>query len=267
MLLYGTDQGYANVFYLNNEKLMSSFSLQNNQADTLLLEKDNSSSKSFLPWGTLWKRKAHSDWVSKITYIPLLKAVISCSLDPNESLVVACIEDHKWIYHVSPIHKGAACHAFCISPITLITAGADRKIRLWNPHRLHHPMVSLKGHQTAVSKVIVNQFHGQLISLSIDKIIKIWDLRLHTCLQTFNNDTTQRSENIFSAILFNPIGRGVIVVGSSSLSSFKFVSNVASKEFPKSHDVPIRGLLYSPVYNQIVSGSDDGVINIWVIIS
>lgn len=97
----------------------------------------------------------------------------------------------------------------------------------------------------------------------MDKTIKIWDLRLHTCIQTFTNEVHQRPENFFSSIIYNPNGRGVIVIGSNQLQSYRLANKEVKKETPRSHEQPIRGLLYNPVFNQIVSGCDEGIINVW----
>ena len=260
MLIYGNDQGYVNIFYLCNDKL-ASHTRQQSQVEQVYLEKDP---KSFKSWGTLWKRKAHSDWVLKVKYIPELKATVSVSPNPKDSIVVSLIDlSLKNNIAVSSIHKGANCVAFCKSPIALITGGSDHQIRLWNPHRMHAAVACLKGHTTPISEVAVNPIHGQIISLSLDKDIKIWDIRKHHCLQTFTHDALQRPDNIFSSLVFNPNGRGRIIVGSSTLSSYLLEARVTARDHPKSHELPIRGLLYNPVFKLIVSGCDEGVVNVW----
>lgn len=101
MLIYGTDQGYTNVFYILNSSISTGFSLKKKKADCIYLEKDAAS--KFSHWGTLWKRKAHSDWVVSVKFIPFINGIISCSPDPKDSLVLAYIEEHKWIIHSSAV--------------------------------------------------------------------------------------------------------------------------------------------------------------------
>jgi WD40 repeat protein len=116
---------------------------------------------------------------------------------------------------------------------------------------------------STIVKLEINQEHGQALSLSIDKTIKIWDLRSHTCIQTFVNEIIHRVDSCFTAFLYNPEGRGLLVVGSNRLCSYKLESKDVAKNVHNSHDFPVRVLLYNSVFNQLVSGCDGGVINVW----
>lgn len=44
--------------------------------------------------------------------------------------------------------------------------------------------VPLQGHLASVTAVIANDVDNQIISLSADKQIKLWDIRNHKCIQT-----------------------------------------------------------------------------------
>jgi WD40 repeat protein len=108
MLIYGTDEGYTNAFYFNNSKLSTGYSLTKTKTENIYMEKDLP--LKYKDWGIVWKRKAHSDWVVGVTYIPFLNAIISCSPDNKyyftnirESISIACIEEHKWIYSSSEV--------------------------------------------------------------------------------------------------------------------------------------------------------------------
>ncbi|KAJ2996375.1 acetylornithine aminotransferase [Globomyces sp. JEL0801] len=213
--------------------------------------------------GHIWKRKAHGDWVCRVRYIPELKAVISCSPDPNESLVVAELDNnHKWQYHISPVNKGLNTFAYCRFPVTIVTGGTDRQIRLWNPHRLHHPMATLKGHNSPITDIAINEIHGQIISLSIDKNIKIWDIRKLQCLQTITNTIKQKPDNFLSTVTFNKVG-GRIISTSNMLNTYQLNDRFAFKANPQSHSYPVRCVVYNGTFEQIVSACDGGVVNVW----
>ena len=256
--MFSKDQGYVNVFHFNNDTLSSGSTTRNDAPKVIYLERD--SEIGFLPWGKLWKRKAHNDWVLKIKDVPKFRFIISCSPDPKDSLVIARYEDHQWKYSKVSVYKGVNCVAFGSKPLSLITGGSDRKLRFWNPHKLTTPTVTLRGHLTPIIEIQVNETRSQVISMSRDKELKIWDLKFHNCLQSLCNPTI---EHQFTAMTLNPIGRGMIIVANSNIHYFNLGLYSQLTDNPKSHQSPIRGLIYNSKFNQIISGCDGGIITIW----
>ncbi|KAL2912296.1 hypothetical protein HK105_208211 [Polyrhizophydium stewartii] len=243
MLLYGTDSGCVNVFTFNNDKMFKVGVRQKDQAEHIFLEKEGSTNKALKSWGSLWKRRAHGDWTVKVKYVPDLHAIISCSPDPRESLVVAIMDlNRRWQVHVLPVHKGVNAFAFCRFPVALITGGT--------------------GHDSPIVDITVNELNGQVISLSVDKDIKIWDIRKQQCLQTITDSVVHRPEDIISAIMFNPHARNV-VTGTYALNAYYLKEQTAITDNPKSHDFPIRAVMYNSSFKQIVSGCDGSVVNVW----
>ncbi|EGF77863.1 hypothetical protein BATDEDRAFT_27169 [Batrachochytrium dendrobatidis JAM81] len=262
MLFYGTDSGYVNVFTFNNDKMFKIGVRQKDHAEHIFLEKKGASNKALKNWGTLWKRRAHGDWAVKVKYIHDLHAIISCSPDPKESLVVAIMDyNRKWKVHVSPVHKGVNAFAYCRTPVALITGGTDRQLRLWNPHRLNHPIAAMKGHNSPIIDITVNELNGQVISLSVDTNIKIWDIRKQQCLQTISDSSFQK-DDLVPAIMFNPHAKSIIA-GIFHPIAYHLKEQTAVTETPKSHDFPIRSVMYNPAFKQVVSGCDGGVVNVW----
>lgn len=257
LLVYGTDQGFANAFYLNADKLNSISVRPGMEYDIVLIESENQAKRGHCQWGTLLKKKAHSDWVMKVIYVPSFKAIVSVSADINDSLSINLPEIPSASQNVS-ISKGVNCVAFCKSPVCLITGGGDRQLRIWNPHRLN-TAVALEGHHTSITSITVNDLHGQCISLSIDNEVRVWDLRTTQCLQTFTH-INHRNEG-FTTLYFNPI-RSTIILGSKGLQHYKLHSKVVTAS--NSHDFSIRSILYNDVFKTIVSGCDGGVVNVWV---
>jgi WD40 repeat protein len=47
-------------------------------------------------------------------------------------------------------------------------------------------MGDLRGHTSSVCSVALDDSLNHVFTLSIDKSIKVWDLRNHRCLQTIN---------------------------------------------------------------------------------
>ncbi|TPX34347.1 hypothetical protein SmJEL517_g02962 [Synchytrium microbalum] len=216
--------------------------------------------------GPLQKRKAHGDWCVKVKYLADLGAVVSCSPDPQASLVVA-IHRGRWRWDVETlaVHKGVNCFAYCRFPVTLVTGGTDRQIRFWNPHRLKRPIASLKGHVAPISEICCNETYGQAITLSVDKVIRVWDIRRQQCLQTLTDTVRHRPENIISTLHFSPQNLR-LVAASTTLQSFVLAEKRSvgfQARQPKSHDSPLRSALFNANFRQVVSGCDGGVVNVW----
>ncbi|KAI9099891.1 WD40-repeat-containing domain protein [Phlyctochytrium arcticum] len=258
MILYGTDQGYVNLLHFSHAALFGTSSTKKDHVPVVMLD---SLAKS--PGTQVWKRKAHNDWVIKVEYYHDLRAIVSCSPDSKDSLVMATqVGPKKWTFVSSSVHKGVNAFSYCRSPLALVTGGTDRQIRIWNPHRLQRPIAALAGHSSPITIVTTNPLNGQAISLSVDKAIKIWDIRKQQCLQTLNSGVEHRPENTLSAMFFSTHNGGKLIVASSSMITYSLVDH-AQKDRIKSHDAPIRAALYNAVFKQIVSGCDASVVNVW----
>ncbi|TPX43218.1 hypothetical protein SeMB42_g04804 [Synchytrium endobioticum] len=216
--------------------------------------------------GTLQKRKAHGDWCVKVKYLEDLGAVVSCSPDPQASLVVSIHRGRwRWDSETLAVHKGVNAFAYCRFPVTLVTGGTDRHVRFWNPHRLKRPIAILKGHVAPISDIVCNETHGQAITMSVDKVVRVWDIRRQQCLQTLTDTIRHRPENIISSLHFSPQNL-TLVVASTTLQSYvlseKRTTGVLSKT-PRTHDHPLRSALYNANFRQVISGCDGGVVNVW----
>jgi len=65
-------------------------------------------------------------------------------------------------------------------PLTVITAGDDRKVRFWDVRNLKSPIKTLAGHSHSVCCVKYNPFHDQLlVSGGSDNIVNLW--RIASC--------------------------------------------------------------------------------------
>ncbi|KAJ3372787.1 hypothetical protein HDU91_001902 [Kappamyces sp. JEL0680] len=264
MLIYGTDSGNVNVFSFSEDRLLQVATRQKGQVDTIYLEKEPASPK-LKQIGTVWKRRAHQDWVSMVKYIPELRLLVSVSPDSKDSFVVARFgNNHQWEFHSFSIQKGVNCFTFGIFPPTIATGGTDKKIRFWNPHRLSHPTATLKGHAAPVVDMTMNQVLGHVISLCSDKQVKIWDIRNQTCLQSIFNSIRQYPDNILSSVLFSiEDDGGAIITASNTLFKYRLKRNLKLVSQTKSHDYSVRKILYNAPYKQIVSGCDGGTVNVW----
>ncbi|KAJ3279292.1 hypothetical protein HK104_001582, partial [Borealophlyctis nickersoniae] len=299
-ILFGTDSGCIITFTFPAALLLSlSTSKKDHPPPSIPL---TSTSFKHLPEVTIVKRRAHRDWCMKVRWYEELKSVVSCSPDSRRSLVVLT-EDGKgrWTETVVGVYKGVNTFAYCRFPVTLVTGGTDRHIRLWNPHRLTNPITSLRGHASPILDICINHLHGQAISLSTDKQIKIWDIRKQSCLQSIGEGVHYRPEDSLSCVVFLPdteskegaeqessegnassgcSGGGRLITTNSCFVVYKLkepmkgngavggvVGTGVTEKVVKSHDHPVRAALYNTSFKQVVSGCDGGVISVWDVVS
>lgn len=71
----------------------------------------------------------------------------------------------------------------------------------------------LKGHNAAISEILVDNEGGYIISLSDDKVLKIWNSRSMSCLQTLQDPLIHRPEDCISYIHLD-VTNGQLLLGS-----------------------------------------------------
>ncbi|KAJ1504403.1 WD repeat-containing protein 49, partial [Coelomomyces lativittatus] len=254
ILLVGDDQGEVIIMHFESDKLFQAFA--SNSKKVLQLEKTL--------FSFIFRKKLHNDWVKQINYDPNFKFFFSVSPDPKDSLVCGKFQGQKWKFVSSSVNKGINSFGLCTFPVALITGGADHKIRIWNPRRITNPQASLKGHLSPISDVQVNKILGHFISISTDKIIKIWDIRSQICLQTLSTGYIHRPEDYLSflKIVNQPDGTVRIFCGSSLLLEF-LMEKTPTDSLKTSHPAPIRSIICNPMCNMIISLCDNSYIHVW----
>ncbi|KAJ3147659.1 hypothetical protein HDU86_007906 [Geranomyces michiganensis] len=261
MLLYSTDSGHVSVLTFINSTLFPPTPVPSDHTPVIMID----AIAKEVPGTTLWKRKAHGDWALQVEYFHDVRSIVSCSADSRDSLVMATQTGaKKWRVVSASVRKGVTAFAYSKFPLALLTGGVDRQIRIWNPHRLTRPTASLSGHSSPITAITVSPRAGQAISLSVDRNVKIWDIRKQICLQTIIPAMIEhRADNTLSALYFNPSNGGKLIVGSSVV----FVYGLADKEQHrgaiKSHEAPVRAALWNTVFEQVVSGCDASIVNVW----
>merc|ERR1719498_109111 len=120
-------------------------------------------------------------------------------------------------------------------------------------------MNSLQGHNASIMNVLVNEGQQQLISLSVDKVVKVWDLRNFRCIQTFTDKTEYKPDDRLTCMAFDTEGPAIVLC-SSTLNVLPVNVKV---DTTRTHLAPIIGALYNVTFHQIVSGDSAGTICVW----
>ena len=70
------------------------------------------------------------------------------------------------------------------------------------------------GHNAGILQILVNSHDGHILSLSEDKVIKVWDDRTLNCIQTVWEKASLRPENFLSAIFFDNNARQLLTAAN-----------------------------------------------------
>ncbi|TPX70972.1 hypothetical protein CcCBS67573_g06381 [Chytriomyces confervae] len=264
---FGTDGGFIYTVNIINSAFSNKNDNTKNKCVTILMDQFGRGSTKGM--GSMSKRRAHDNWIGKIKYYHDWHAIVSCSIDPLASLVVA-LQDGKnsWTYFSAPVNHGVNTFTYSRFPVALITGGTDHQLRLWNPHRLKNPMASFKGHNSPIIDLAVNEESGQVISLSVDSIIKVWDIRKQQCVQTLFDSEPLGIDDALNRIYFTGPIQGKLFALARNVTEYRLkekTADVSSKSpsAARSHEYPLRAALYNPTFKQVVTACDGGVVNVW----
>lgn len=115
----------------------------------------------------------------------------------------------------------------------------------------------LTGHTASVQTVIVVEDDNQLISLSTDKVIKIWDLRTNKCMQTIMDKEHYWPENKITSLMFNGVKKCIV----SGAVKLKERHRIKKSNLQASN--PLVFSLFNSNFGQVVAGDANCTVNVF----
>ncbi|XP_065665014.1 cilia- and flagella-associated protein 337 isoform X2 [Hydra vulgaris] len=208
------------------------------------------------------KYDAHSNWVSSVMHVSYLNCVVSCSASKADSLTLAWLakKDKKVKLTKFSVSLGINELDYHKKLNIIASAGIDTTICLWNPYHANKPVGVLRAHRCVVAgvKFIVDSF--QLLSLSKDSVLCLWDVNLQHCLQKlFCVFPTDPDVNI--TMHFSMENFYLFVSINNQLSILKAVK----KSFKTTHKKPIKDVIYNSKYDYAISVCEESNIIIWLL--
>lgn len=207
-------------------------------------------------------RNLHDDWVRKVKYIPNLHCFLSCANTSQTSLFLGDLQSKKMKSYFK-IRKGIYTFDYDKENNIIVTGGLDRYIRLWNPYVTSKATSVLKGHNSSVVHIVAQ--YEQIISLSKDKVVKIWDTRDHCCIQTIPSRLTDVGAHPITTVFYNRKMQ-TLLLGSNTIAVLeknKRSESNNTEDKSTSHPKPLCGALYNDLFNQVVSACHGSVVNVW----
>lgn len=211
--------------------------------------------------------QVHSDWVRRVKYIPLKEFVISCSGSGKDSLVVRDIDDKKRKTYTFKVAKGVECFDYSHTLNVICTGGVDHAVRLWNPYVTVKPVAIMKGHQSSIIDLAIQEALEQVFSYDKDGVLKSWDIKEQVCLQTipirfpFGHRIPEHGPFPF-LLIPSPIN-SLFIASNDCLAEIKIVAMSANKSSKTTHSRALCAALYNPSMGQVITGCEGSVITFW----
>ena len=122
----------------------------------------------------------------------------------------------------TPSNDGVGIRAFDWSPTYrwFATCGPSRAVKLWSTHDTSAPVKVLDGHGAVTIGVQMVDRRQHIITLAVDRVVKIWDMRSLVSVQTINLDPATLFEHNVPTMLFcnTGVGDGCLVAGCTRLA-------------------------------------------------
>ncbi|XP_058848143.1 WD repeat-containing protein on Y chromosome-like [Acipenser ruthenus] len=212
-----------------------------------------------------------NDWCRRIQFIPELNAVITCSACDQTAMVLTTLPHaNKSRIQNSTffLKKGILCFDYTPEWNLIVTGGFDRIVRMWNPYVTNTATSQMKGHNSAITHIVVNGKANKIISISKDKNLRVWDLDDCTCFQNIHSRNMNLGRFPISDIHYNK--------ETNTLSLATFLIGVlqgaiedaeASFKGLTSHEQPLCAALYNSNFKEVVSSCHNGLVSVWDILT
>eukprot|EP00400_MALV-I_sp_L67-5_P000199 gene199-426_t len=255
LLMVGDDKGHVTIYQL--EKNWSSQLTSNkSRAQTVV----TASSKRMETSGVkILTAKLHTDWITKVSFIPELQALVSSSLDETMAIVDVSTGNVRSRIHLHT--RGVLSFCWCNAFKFMASCGLDRTVNIFNPYT-GRAINYLQGHSSAVNDVCVNEQQSQLISISSSKEFKVWDIRNYKLLQTFQDTFEHVPENRFSSVAFD-FETQSLFCASSNISIYPLNIFDHQSDNALSHYHPIVAADFSEEFSEVVSVDNRGHVIVW----
>nr|CUU98598.1 hypothetical transcript [Hymenolepis microstoma] len=287
-LIWGDVDGYINIiFWKNAQTNLFEYPKnipQDKEDSTIIVNYQTVMTESAL--AALKRFKAHDDWVRQVQYIPQLDCIISCCTQRKKTIAISWLEKPSQLSelaqeeafarnlsHISNIEVNQGVNAFDYhSGLSLIAmAGNNCQIALWNPHVTSRPNAILRGHTTPVIAVHFQKDRPRLISFSKGSELRVWDLQLQVCIQKLNGIYPKRIEASINTLrtqicyntLFHEEKSRLFIAFNGILTVMEMKPD--NKHRSITHNSPVVGVVYNPVYNQIITIGQHGKMAFWMV--
>ncbi|XP_033741857.1 WD repeat-containing protein on Y chromosome-like isoform X2 [Pecten maximus] len=275
VLIFGVDAGAVHVLYFKKpltQLFETAFKSEDGAQKIFWSEVEKGGHSRYVDHEKILHDKVQQippHLIRQVQYIHSKNSIISSTSSPNRSIVISDINKLKKQY-VFNIEKGIECFDYNQNLNILVTGSLDHVIRLWNAYVASRPIAMLEGHATGVIGVKIHEGLMQVFSYSKDAVVKVWDIREHTCLQTvvlkFPSSIHGRmpEHGQFPMHLQLSPQDALIVTCNDYLGMLKLgQTHLPKQQSVTTHDTQLCSAIYNQLFKQVVTGCDSSNIAVW----
>jgi WD40 repeat protein len=164
----------------------------------------------------------------------------------------------------------------------IITGGQDSLIRIWEPFVTSKPSNVLRGHNSSITHLLVDDRDDTLISIDKtqskkEKLIKIviqifinqflvdvfiWFLTSTKILQKLLVVSQIQKNQGISCVYFNKTMQKLILF-NNKITAFEHANEVFLNQDRSSHAKSVLCIIYNSLFDVLISADANSVINIW----
>lgn len=164
------------------------------------------------------------------------------------------------------IPKGVFTFDFSEDLNMLATGGADCSLRLWNPYVPSNPLAALPGHSSPITHLAFNVNYNQVITISHNEIIKIWDIVEHVCMNTLAAVIPHRTlQNKFpiSCMLWHEKTQCLVTACKDELCVTQMSRHEETTASLTSHRAPLSCIKILPEFGHVITACTRGDLKVW----
>eukprot|EP00741_Cyanophora_paradoxa_P004058 tig00000760_g3942.t1 len=203
--------------------------------------------------------KPHTDWITQLRFEPDLRGIVSSSLD--NTVKISDPRKGLEITHTIRGHRmGIHCFAWCRSFSVLATCGIERHVKIWTLAGGEKPITHLFGHNASLAGVTMDEHDFEVITLDVDNVVKVWDMRTWKCVQTIDDGLYEADQRI-STILYDDAS-GSLVTAYRMLTVWPSTLPGKTRTKNRSHEDAVVACLFNPTFNLVIT-MDQAEVRVW----
>ncbi|CAF5023650.1 unnamed protein product, partial [Rotaria sp. Silwood1] len=145
---------------------------------------------------------------------------------------------------------------------SIVTGSNDGVIRFWDPFVTERAAAILRGHNSSVTHLVVDNRENHIIRIDKGKNIIIWDVQTLKTIQRISHTIFDLSGQDLTICYLNPTQQRLII-GNRKLLSLSHINESYIHHERTSHIYSITKILYNPLFDVIISCDEGSTINIW----
>eukprot|EP00756_Hemistasia_phaeocysticola_P013531 Hpha_TRINITY_DN15284_c7_g7::TRINITY_DN15284_c7_g7_i1::g.67107::m.67107 len=226
-------------------------------------------------WRPLLKHQVHADTVTSVRTLQDRECVITSGMDSHIHVVQlergtklrtlkGCPGGTGRIEPVQRHQKGVVSVDYSAELKMLVSVGMERHVLVWNPF-VQQPLASLHGHTGRVLSAIFNTADNQILTLSLDRVVRVWDVRTYRVIQQ-EKDPSWAIAGLPGTLFFDS-KREAVITGSNKLNLRPMVRAVdknilSDSERDWRHKREVVACIYNPKFDQVLS-ADARSVKVW----